>query len=274
MRLLRRCDAGELSLTEDLRGEDTVPPYAILSHTWGADLDEVTFEDMTDGTGRGKAGYEKIRFCGEQARQDNMQYFWVDTCCIDMANKAELTYAINSMFRWYRNASRCYVYLSDVSSPARDSNEEESTPLWESDFRKSRWFTRGWTLQELLAPSTVEFFSKEWKRLGDKTLLRQYIHETTGIPVPALQGAPLSQFSVDERLLWNKDRHTKLEEDRAYSMLGIFDVYIAPIYGEGTGRAFGRLLDEINKLSRCIQDVHSLTHATTKDALRRQKGAC
>jgi hypothetical protein len=272
MRLLRRCDAGECSLTEHLRGEDTIPPYAILSHTWGADPDEVTFEDMTNATGKDKAGYEKIRFCGEQARQDGLQYFWVDTCCIDKANKAELTYAINSMFRWYRNAARCYVYLSDVSSPARESNEEESTPLWESDFRKSRWFTRGWTLQELLAPSMVEFFCKERKRLGDKTSLRQYIHETTGVPVLALQGAPLSQFSVDERLLWNKDRHTKLEEDRAYSMLGVFDVYIAPIYGEGTGRAFGRLLDEINKLSRCIQDLRLTDPRDDKRRIEETKG--
>lgn len=252
MRLLRHCDTGKFSLTKYLSGEDIIPPYAILSHTWGADLDEVTFEDMTNGTGKDKAGYEKIRFCGEQARQDGLQYFWVDTCCINKANKAELTQAINSMFGWYRNASRCYVYLSDVSSPARESNKEESAPLWELDFRKSRWFTRGWTLQELLAPGTVEFFCKEWKILGDKTSLRQSIHETTGVPILVLQGAPLSQFSVDERLLWNKDRHTKLEEDRAYSMLGIFDVYIAPIYGEGTGKAFRRLLDEIDKLSRCI----------------------
>jgi hypothetical protein len=118
----------------------------------------------------------------------------------------------------------------------------------------------------------VEFFCKERQRLGDKTSLRQSIHETTGVPVLALQGAPLSQFSVDERLLWNKDRHTKLEEDRAYSMLGIFDVYIAPIYGEGTGRAFGRLLDEINKLSRCIQDVRLTDPRDDKRRIEETKG--
>lgn len=118
----------------------------------------------------------------------------------------------------------------------------------------------------------VEFFCKERKRLGDKTSLRQSIHETTGVPVLALQGAPLSQFSVDERLLWNKDRHTKLEEDRAYSMLGIFDAYIAPIYGEGTGRAFGRLLDEINKLSRCIQDVRLTDPRDDKRRIEETKG--
>jgi hypothetical protein len=272
MRLLRRCDAGEFSLTEHMRGEDTTPPYAILSHTWGADPDEVTFEDMTNGTGKGKVGCEKIRFCGEQARQDGLQYFWVDTCCIDKANKAELTHAINSMFRWYRNATRCYVYLSDVSSPALENNEEESTSLWELQFRKSRWFTRGWTLQELLAPSTVEFFSKERKKLGDKTSLRQSIHETTGVPVLALQGAPLSQISVNERLLWNKDRHTKLKEDRAYSMLGIFDVYIAPIYGERAEGAFRRLLDEVHKLHKCIQEIRPTDPRDDKRRIEETKG--
>ena len=181
MRLLLRSDTSEFSLTKDLVGNDLIPPYAILSHTWGADDEEVTFEDMTNGTGKDKPGYEKIRFCGEQARQDGLQYFWVDTCCINKANDAELSQAINSMFRWYRNATRCYVYLSDVSSPAFDTNNECNPRPWESDFRKSRWFTRGWTLQELLAPASVEFFSRERKRLGDKSSLKQQIHEITNI---------------------------------------------------------------------------------------------
>ena len=166
MRLLLRGNTGEFSLTKDLVGDDTIPPYAILSHTWGADTEEVTFKDLINGTGKDKSGYEKIRFCGEQARQDDLQYFWVDTCCIDKANYAELSQAVNSMFRWYCNAARCYVYLSDVSSPAFDTNEESNLRPWESDFQKSRWFTRGWTLQELLAPTSVEFFSRESKRLG------------------------------------------------------------------------------------------------------------
>jgi hypothetical protein len=155
MRLLVLSVTGELSLTEDLVGDVTIPPYAILSHTWGADTDEVTFEDLVNGTGKDKPGYKKIRFCGEQARQDDLQYFWVDTCCIKKANLPELSLAINSMFRWYQNAIRCYVYLSDISSPATGTNDELTSQLWESDFRKSKWFTRGWTLQELLAPSSV-----------------------------------------------------------------------------------------------------------------------
>jgi len=186
MRLLLRSNTGEFSLTKDLAGDDIIPPYAILSHTWGADPEEVTFEDLTNSTGEDKPGYEKIWFCGEQARRDNLQYFWVDTCCINKANNAELSQAINSMFRWYRNATWCYVYLSDVSSFPFDTNEEFNLPPWELDFRKSRWFTRGWTLQELLAPTLVEFFSREGKRVGDKRSLQQHIYETTGIPKSAL----------------------------------------------------------------------------------------
>src|SRR3979411_462714 len=129
MRLLERNSAGQLSLTEDVIGDD-IPKYAILSHTWGADTEEVTFEDIRHGTGEDKLGYEKIRFCGEQARQDGLQYFWVDTCCINKANYAELQYAINSMFRWYRNATQCYVYLSDVSTI--DHNQKPSPQLWEA----------------------------------------------------------------------------------------------------------------------------------------------
>jgi len=250
MRLLLHSDTGEFSLTKDLIGDDTIPPYAILSHTWGADADEVTFEDLTNGTGKDKPGYEKIRFCGEQARQDDLQYFWIDTCCINKANYTELTQAINSMFRWYRDATRCYVYLPDVLSPAFDINEDFNPQPWKSDFRKSRWFERGWTLQELLAPSSVEFFSRERQRFGNKISLKQQIHEITGIANSALQGTPLSQFSVDERLSWIERRQTKLEEDKSYSMLGIFDVSMPLIYGEGKEKAFKRLWEEIGKRSK------------------------
>src|SRR5271154_1252607 len=123
MRLLECKNAGVFSLTKDLIGDD-IPKYAILSHTWGADVEEVTFEDLVKGTGKSKASYQKIRFCGEQAARDGLQYFWVDTCCIDKSSSAELQEAINSMFRWYRNAAKCYVYLSDVSRPAFDSNDK------------------------------------------------------------------------------------------------------------------------------------------------------
>src|SRR5436190_15715650 len=130
MRLLKFEGDGEFSLIEFIG--DKIPPYAILSHTWGADGEEVTFKDLMEGTGKSKAGYQKIRFCGEQAATDGLQYFWVDTCCIDKSSSAELQEAINSMFRWYRNAAKCYVYLSDVSRPAFDSNDKFNRLPWES----------------------------------------------------------------------------------------------------------------------------------------------
>jgi hypothetical protein len=247
MRLLELKNHGEFSLTKDLI--DKIPPYAILSHTWGADTDEVTFRDLMDGTGRSKPGYDKIQFCGEQVRRDDLQYFWVDTCCIDKSNSAELSEAINSMFRWYRSAAKCYVYLSDVSRPAFDANKFNQLP-WESAFRKSRWFTRGWTLQELIAPTSAEFFSKNWEQLGNKTSLERHVHEITGIPVKALEGSLLSDFSVTERMSWAGRRQTTREEDKAYSLLGIFDVHMPLIYGEGRENALKRLREEIDKASK------------------------
>ena len=270
MRLLRRSETGGFSLTEDLV-EDRTCPYAILSHRWLADTEEPTFEDLAHGSGK-KLGYEKLRFCGEQARRDGLQYFWVDTCCINKANGAELSQAINSMFRWYRNATRCYVYLSDVSSPPFDTNDEFNPRPWEPCLRESEWFTRGWTLQELLAPRSVVFFSREGKRLGDKCSLERQIHEITGIPKSALQGIPLSRFNVQDRLSWRRTRKTRLEEDKAYSLLGIFDVYIAPIYGEGMESAFKRLREEINKLEKCIQDLRLTDPRDDKKRIEDTKG--
>jgi hypothetical protein len=241
MRLLELQDDGDFHLTKQLLDED-LPPYAILSHIWGYDSEEVTFEDLVEGGSRqGKAGYDKIKFCGEQAARDGLQYFWVDSCCIKKSSDAELSEAINSMFRWYRCAAKCYVYLSDVSIKAFRSQE--------SAFRDSRWFTRGWTLQELIAPATVQFFSKEGELLGDKESLKQQIYEITGIPLTALSGSPLSSFSVEARMQWAAGRRTTRKEDRAYCLLGIFDVFMPPIYGEGEN-AFIRLQEAINNRSK------------------------
>ncbi|KFY30276.1 hypothetical protein V494_08201 [Pseudogymnoascus sp. VKM F-4513 (FW-928)] len=244
MRLLEFQSDGEFSLTGDLI--DNIPSYAILSHTWGADIEEVNFRDLTDRTGKNKAGYNKIRFCGEQARRDGLKYFWVDTCCIDKSNNAELAEAINSMFRWYQNAAKCYVYLSDVSTNDHDY-VDPSLQLWQSDFRKSRWFTRGWTLQELIAPLSVEFFGSDGKRLGDKKSLERQLHEITGIAVLALQGTAITSFSIKERMSWAKSRETKRAEDKAYSLLGIFGIQMTLIYSEGAENAFRRLREELYK---------------------------
>ena len=232
MRLLKYSEDGELTITNF--NDNELSPYAILSHAWGANNEKVMFADLEKGQGMAKPGYEKIRFCGEQAQLDSLQYFWIDTCCIDKENHAELSLAINSMFRWYHNSARCYVYLSDISSLPLDIDLERK-------IQKNIRFTRGWTLQGLLAPSCVEFFSKEHQRLGDITSLTQQIHETTGIPKRALRGEPLSQFSNKERFLWIQYRQTKIEEDKAYSLLGIFEIEMPLRYGEGSSSAFKRL---------------------------------
>src|SRR5579859_6526837 len=130
MRLLQYNNDGELSLTKDFVGGE-IPEYAILSHTWGADTEEVTYRDLIDGTGKNKVGYKKIRFCGAQARRDGLHNFWVDTCCIDRSDNSELAEAINSMFRWYRDAAKCYVFLSDVPRQTVDGEDRSHQLPWE-----------------------------------------------------------------------------------------------------------------------------------------------
>ncbi|KAK4656868.1 HNWD NOD-like receptor pc15 [Podospora pseudocomata] len=266
MRLLERNDTGDVSLTGDIP-DDQVPPYAILSHTWGDE--EVSFEDVTDGTRKNKRGYSKIQFCGDQAGRDGLKFFWIDTCCINKSDCDEFQEALNSMFRWYRNAAKCYVYLTDVSTYQQDT---DSNPGWELAFRKSRWFTRGWTLQELIAPTVVEFFSEDRKRLGDKKSLAQHIHHTTGIPLRALQAYRLSDFSFDVRMSWIKHRSTTREEDRAYCLLGIFNVQMRLLYGEGEERAFERLREEISKHDRCLSSLHSTDPRLDKKRIEEAKG--
>ncbi|KAK0725155.1 NACHT domain-containing protein [Lasiosphaeris hirsuta] len=236
MRLLERGDTGEFHLTKHLPN-DAIPPYAILSHTWRED-EEVLFKDLAD-----------------------------DTCCIDKSDGAELQHALNSMFRWYRNAAKCYVYLADVSTSAPDNKSS-----WEAAFRASKWFTRGWTLQELIAPTIIEFFSIEGQRLGDKKSLERQIHEITGIPLGALRGGILSDFSIDERMAWVKKRNTTREEDKAYSLFGIFDVHMPLLYGEGEVEAFGRLRERIDKDYHRLADLRSADPRLEKERIEEAKG--
>jgi hypothetical protein len=245
LRLLQRKLNGEIVFREPTSGE--VPAYAILSHTWGEE--EVTYQELKKGKDKSKtvnkAGWRKIQFCAEQAKEDGLEYFWVDTCCIDKKNAVELGTAINSMFRWYQNAARCYVYLSDVSKPNSSADDQRA---WEEAFRRSRWFTRGWTLQQLLAPATVEFFSQDCKRLGSRISLQQEIHEISVVPISALGGQQtLSKFSVAERMSWAAKRTTTLEEDKIYCLLGIFGVFLPLLYGEGVPHATDRLEAEIQR---------------------------
>lgn len=232
-------------MNEDL-DEDQVPPYAILSHTWEADQ-EVTFEDLNRMGMRSKNGYKKLRFCREQVERDGLQHFWVDSCCINKANRDEHERSIMSMFRWYSKAQKCYVYLADVYVTETVEVRPPSQQPWIEDFRNSRWFTRGWTLQELLAPNIVEFFSANGIKLGDKQSLSKIIHDRTNIPIQALQGpGHMFQYSSQERLLWISGRETRYGEDAAYAMMDIVDVSIHPILGEGRRKAFRRLMKELD----------------------------
>ncbi|KAK3670382.1 hypothetical protein LTR78_009735 [Recurvomyces mirabilis] len=251
MRLINNSEDGPLSLTKDLH-DDSIPPYAILSHTWGADDEELTYQDLCNGTGKDKAGYAKLDFCVQQAKKDGLEYCWIDTCCIDKANATELSEALNSMFRWYSNARVCYVYLSDVTCLKR-SAEGSSDMLWEAAFRSSRWFSRGWTLQELLAPMNVEFYSRDGQLLGSKRTLDKMIQLIAKIPAAALQGRHLASWSPEQRMEWRANRVTKRKEDEVYSLLGIFGVHMTPIYGEGE-HAWVRLKDEISKSFRSRLD--------------------
>jgi hypothetical protein len=271
MRLLRYSDDGRLSLTSDLVGRDMIPPYAILSHTWEQN-EEVTYDELVKGSSKSKTGYTKILLCAQQAKRDGLEYCWVDTCCINKADQIELREAISSMFGWYQHASRCYVFLSDVPYSKREAGTELDVRSWATAFRVSRWFTRGWTLQELLAPRSVEFFSKEWRKLGDKASLQTYIHEATRIPKAALNGVPLLQFSIEERLKWSEHRETTVPEDRVYCLIGIFGAQITPFYGEGVHGAFTRLMNEANILRRCLQDMHVTDPCDDKKRIEDTKG--
>lgn len=209
---------------------DHVPKYAILSHVWGAE--EVTFQDMRDGKARKLAGYSKIAGCCTQADLAGWRYVWVDTCCIDKSSSAELSEAINSMFRWYSHAQVCYVFLADVLA---------NFPKESLDIRQSKWFTRGWTLQELLAPSDLIFFDRNWLMIGKKgeDWINKQIKECTGIDIKYWK-----QECVAAKMSWASKRQTTRVEDIAYCLMGLFGVNMPTLYGEGQN-AFIRLLLEI-----------------------------
>ncbi|KIW21483.1 hypothetical protein PV08_02063 [Exophiala spinifera] len=216
---------------------DKIPQYAILSHTWGED--EVSLQDLERVDTELKAGYQKIKNTCSLAAAHGFDYVWIDTCCIDKTSSAELSEAINSMYRWYEGSGLCYAYLEDVSS--RPFNR--AFELWQS-----RWFTRGWTLQELIAPAIVLFLSKEWEEIGTKSSLRKYIQKITRVPINILEGDDLESASVAQRMSWAAERQTTRVEDIAYCLMGIFDVNMPLLYGEGD-RAFRRLQEEIMKVS-------------------------
>ncbi|KAJ4124538.1 hypothetical protein NW754_000236 [Fusarium falciforme] len=212
-----------------------VPPYAILSHTWGEG--EVTLQDLDSDDLEEKPGWDKIvGFCQTvmEHLSDPPRYAWVDTCCIDKTSSAELSESINAMFRWYKESQCCFAYLQDVTSENLGRLEQ------------SRWFTRGWTLQELLAPVTVDFFDQDWEFIGNKVDLGERISRRTNIDVEALRTGDMSEASVSQKMSWASSRQTTRPEDIAYCLLGIFDISMTMLYGEGE-KAFIRLQEEILK---------------------------
>jgi len=198
---------------EEFFGEN-IPPYAILSHKW-QEGEEVSYADLgTSDKAPLKAGWRKIRYTCEQAKKEGKQYVWIDTCCIDKSSSAELSEAINSMYSWYSDARVCYVYMSDVSKEDIDAT-----------FTTSRWFTRGWTLQELLAPKSVIFYDKEWECLGGKRdgRLARLIIDITKIDRDVLEHPEMiRKQSVACRMSWASNRTTTRPEDVSYSLMGIF----------------------------------------------------
>ncbi|KAH7347237.1 heterokaryon incompatibility protein-domain-containing protein [Plectosphaerella cucumerina] len=213
------------------------PPYAILSHTWGRD--EVTFQDLSARAGsertfQSKAGYTKIVQTCRLARERGLDYAWIDTCCIDKTSSAELTESINSMFTYYKNAEICFVHLEDL-------------PAGSIDLAPCRWFTRGWTLQELLAPRHHTFYDQGWACIGSKSSHFNVLCKITQIHQEVLtRKTAIRHFSISNRMSWASGRQTTREEDIAYCLLGIFEVNMPLIYGEGQ-RAFQRLQEEIVK---------------------------
>lgn len=260
-----------------------IPDYAIVSHTWGKR--EIDFNAWVHDfrTASQKPAFAKIQSACIQAQTDGLKYLWIDTICIDKSNSADLSEAINSMFAWYHNSSVCYIHLADVDDT--DGVADKLGDLTELEFHKflessdleelgpkerlmdsiwqSRWFTRGWTLQELIAPKSILVFTQDWKpilmqypqeyeehgrssKLGQGRLLRLFT-PITGIKHDALTYPEVAMScSNAEKMSWMAGRKTNRTEDVAYSLLGLFNVKMPLVYGEGI-KAFHRLQVEIMK---------------------------
>ena len=222
--------------------QELLPEYAILSHRWGDE--EVSFQDLQAGLGKGKRGLKKIeRFC-HNARSRGFDWCWVDTCGIDKTSSAELSESINSMYNWYRDSTVCFVYLQDIHAMVHPDGSYTFP-----EFNRSTWFTRGWTLQEFIAPYNVEFYSSEWIYIGDKISMAQELSIFTGIDEDVLLGSLSPRLvSTAKRMSWASHRKTSRKEDIAYCLLGLFDIHMPLLYGEGD-RAFIRLQEELLKQS-------------------------
>ena len=212
-----------------------IPKYAILSHTW--EEEEVSFKDMSDPSRNNKKGYRKIEMTCQMASRAGLSYAWIDTCCIDKSSSAELTEALNSMYRWYQRSDICYAFLADLPVSAS----------LDTALKSCRWFTRGWTLQELIAPEDIHFFDQDWNNRGSKRDLVEVLSRITGINASVLRHQQrLSSVAVAQKMSWAAHRETTRIEDTAYCLLGLFDVNMPLLYGEEE-KAFRRLQEEIIK---------------------------
>ena len=257
MRLLRT-STFEL---ENFFNEEEIPRYAILSHRWGDE--EITFQEMQQKDAiillkstklqvvngeplhclqNVKKGFLKIIGCAVQAEKDGIYYIWCDTCCIDKKDSTELSEAINSMFHWYKD-QLCYAYLGDVPHAGNDVSTQS-----DSAFARSEWFTRGWTLQELIAPSNVVFFDQTWRYMGTRSGFKDSIARITGIDREVLDGGDPALCCIAKRMSWASRRKTTRVEDLAYCLMGLFGVNMPLLYGE-RHKAFIRLQTEIMKYS-------------------------
>lgn len=228
------------NLEEFIGSADRIPQYAALSHTW-EDGQEVSFQEYRRfPTGDDKTGYMKIEMTCRQAARDGLQYAWVETCCIDKSSSAELSEAINSMFNWYKRSTHCYVYLRDLSTiPGPEFDKME--------IAHCVWFGRGWTLQELIAPSKVKFYNQDWRFCFTKLNACAQLSTITGVDIGVLtHEQPLSTLSIAQKMSWAASRKTTRVEDMAYCLLGIFDINMPLLYGEEE-KSFLRLQEEIIK---------------------------
>ena len=243
-RVDRRCKVLEFR-------DDKTTAYAILSHRW-IEGTEVDYEEMASLAKmdveerdeiRQRLGYQKIWDTCQQAEKDGYEWVWVDTCCIDKRSSAELSEAINSMYRWYENSRICYAYLHDVPDSFFPTHSDKSRyPNYNG---WPEWFSRGWTLQEMIAPRNVQFFNKDWSLIGDKARLSATLEGITRVPKHILaRGLAGNRPCVAQIMSWAAKRTTTRVEDRAYSLMGLLDVNMPMLYGEGK-KAFHRLQMEI-----------------------------
>ncbi len=277
MRLLKTRQY-ELIETNDI--PDPFPQYAILSHTWISPKDEITYQDFKHRKGDiendifKQKGWAKLKRYCDRAVKDGWDWAWMDTCCIDKTNPADTQEAINAMFRWYQNAGICYAYLEDVDvnkvldrpglangnllmdldldTIAGKDNVADPTSFPHMALRafmiKAKWFTRGWTLQELLAPPYLVFVDHAWRRIGTRESWADEIERASKIEARHLASFNPTDFtlcSIAMRLSWASRRETTVEEDETYSLLGLFGISLPLIYGEGRLRAFNRLQREL-----------------------------